>query len=88
MSPDVVADLVKGAVALLLALVGGGVGWDQIRRHGAETERRKQAERERDEANIRAEHAAQAPASPREVVGILQRLRRRRERLRKESDHR
>ena len=73
---------------MLIALIGGVAGWVRVDQHGAETERRKQAERERDAANVRAEHAAQAPASPREVVGILQRLRRRRERLRKESGHR
>lgn len=81
------AQLIQAAVVLLVTLIGGGVGWDQVKRHGAETERRKQAERERDAANVRADHAKQAPASVREAVGILRVLRRRR-RLRDESGDR
>lgn len=75
MTADVVAQLVQGAVALLLALVGGGISWSEIRKHGAETERRKQAERERDAANVRADTP---PASVKEGDGILRLLRRRR----------
>ena len=82
------ADLIKAAVVLLVTLIGGGIGWDQVKRHGAETERRKQAERERDAANLRADRAQAPPATPGEVVGIMRRLRARRERLRKESDGR
>lgn len=82
MTGEVVAKLVQGAVMLLLAVIGGGIGWDQVKRHGAETEKRKQAERERDAANLRADHAKAPPASPSEVVGILRRLRARHDRMR------
>jgi len=83
----VTAQIIAAVAAVLVALVGGGVGWDQVKRHGAETERRKQAERERDAANVRADHANKPPASVSEAVGILRLLRRRR-RVRKESGDR
>ncbi len=38
------ATIVAGIVALVVLLVGGGVGWSQIKKHGAERERRRMAE--------------------------------------------
>ena len=74
-------ELVMGLVALVVALVGGGYGWQQIKSHGAEIERRKEAEGDAHAAEKRAERAETPPASKREARRILrdrlERLRRR-----------
>lgn len=76
-------ELVMGIVALVVALVGGGVGWKRIQDHGAETERRKQAERDAHAAEKRAERASEAPASKQEAHRILRdRLKRMASRMR------
>ncbi len=41
-------ELIGGAIALILALVGGGVGWSQVRKHGRVLEERDEAREERD----------------------------------------
>jgi biopolymer transport protein ExbB/TolQ len=45
-----IESLAPWAAVLITVLIGGGVGWSQIKRHGAEKEARKWAERERDAA--------------------------------------
>ena len=65
------AELVMGLAALVVALVGGGVGWRQIKAHGATNERVKQAERDAHAANERADRATDAPASKNEAHRIL-----------------
>jgi hypothetical protein len=59
---------VGGLVALILGLVGGGVGWSQVKKHGKEVQKRKQAEGERDEASGRVEdqHAPDLDADQRD----------------------
>lgn len=64
-----------GLVGGLLALIFGGVGWSQIRKHGRSLEQRDQAERERDAANEDADTAARPPLSGPESVDALRRLR-------------
>ncbi len=68
-------ELIGGIVALVLALVGGGVGWSQIRKHGRELEKRKRAEGERDAAIEEAEIAARPPLSGAQSVDALRGLR-------------
>jgi len=63
------------AIALILALVGGGVGWSQVRKHGQNIERLKQAEGERDAAREQNEIAARPPLTGAESVGVLRRVR-------------
>lgn len=81
-NPEVVAEIVKGAVMLLLALIGGGIGWDQVKRHGAETERRKQAERRADEAEATLRHRSRPVPTDREYGERLRRAKDRFARLR------
>lgn len=57
------AELVAGLVALIVALVGGSVGWQEIKDHGAETERRKQAEVRADHAEATLKHRSRARAT-------------------------
>jgi biopolymer transport protein ExbB/TolQ len=45
-----IESLIPWGVALITLLIGGGVGWSQVKKHGAEKEARKWAERERDAA--------------------------------------
>jgi len=44
-------ELIGGIVALVLALIGGGVGWSEVRKHGQEKAKRKRAESDADAAN-------------------------------------
>ena len=67
------AELVAGLVALIVALTGGSIGWQQIKAHGAEREKRRQAERERDDANARADATKIPPAEKHEASEILRR---------------
>ena len=43
-----IEQLAPWVLALILSLAGGGVGWAQIKKHGATNEARKNAERDRD----------------------------------------
>lgn len=70
MSFELIAALVGG----VLALIGGGFGWSQIRKHGRTIERHDQAERERDAAIQEAEEGALPPLTGRESVDALRRL--------------
>ena len=67
-------ELIAGAVSLILALVGGGVGWSQVKKHGREVERRKHAEGERDAAVKEAENAAKPPLTGAQSVDALRRI--------------
>lgn len=69
-----------GFLFLLVASVIG-VGWWQIYDHGSDDAEKRQAQAEAKNARKNT-----APASPREAIGILRRLRARRERLRREND--
>jgi hypothetical protein len=69
----VTTELVKGLVALIVALVGVGVGWKRIQDHGAEREKRQQAEEDADAAEKRVEMATEPPASRSEAARILRR---------------
>lgn len=82
MTADVVAELVKGAVALLLAIVGVGVGWDQVKRHGATDERLKQAEKELDRVSEQLERRSRPVPPDPEYRSRLQRAADRLARLR------
>ena len=42
--------LIPWGVALITLLISGGVGWSQVKKHGAEKRGRIQAEKERDAA--------------------------------------
>ena len=68
------AEIVAGIVALVLALVGGVVGWTRIGKHGEETVKRKRAEAERDAATRQNVEAARPPLSGAESVAALRRL--------------
>lgn len=63
--------LVGGAIAVLF----GGVGWRQIKKHGAEREKRRQAERDRDAAIDQAQQMSRPPLSGPEQLDTLRRLR-------------
>lgn len=78
------AELVAGLVAIVVAIVGGSVGWQQIGAHGAEKERRRQAEGRAEDAEARADAAVVSPAGKREAAGILRRIARRSRRVRSE----
>ena len=43
-------EVIPWGVALIIGILGGGLGWYQARRHGEEKAGRKTAERERDVA--------------------------------------
>lgn len=64
-------ELVVGLVTVFLALVGGAAGWFGRQQYGAEHEKRKQAERDANAANERADRATDAPASKQEARRIL-----------------
>lgn len=75
-------DLIKAGLAILLT----AVGWTRIEQHGAEREKRKQAEQEVKDAQARQKAAEVPDASPKEMADILRRMRARRERLRDKKD--
>lgn len=80
-------ELVGGLVALLVTLIFGSIGWQQVKEHGAQREKRKQAEEERDDERVRADAASVAPARPNEASEILRgRLARLSERKRRLQD--
>ena len=71
-----------GFLFLLVASVVG-VGWWQIYAHGSDNAEKRQAQAEAKNARKN-----EAPATPGEIVGILRRLRARRDRMRgKTSRH-
>lgn len=76
------ADLLKWAVVLILSLAGGTAGWVRTNQHGAETERRKEAEEERDEANEILRHRSRPMPTDREYGDRLRRAKDRLARLR------
>lgn len=53
-------EIIVGAVAIIVALVGGYFGVVEIKKHGAEKQRRKDAEEERDEV-IKRENDSNSP---------------------------
>lgn len=69
MSPELVA----GLVALVVSLIGGSVGWQQIGAHGEKRAELKRAKEDIRAAEARAERAEVAPASRAEASGILRR---------------
>lgn len=71
-------ELAAGIVALILALVGGGVGWRQIRRHGREKALRQYETRRADDAEERERQDAQPPLTGSQGVSVLRLLRQRR----------
>jgi hypothetical protein len=79
---DVVAEIVKGVVALLLAIVGGGIGWSEVKKHGAETEKRKQREKELSRVTEATERHRGPLATDSEYLGRLRRAQERLARLR------
>jgi len=58
-----------------LVLVFGGFGWRQIKRHGAEKEKRKQTERALKYAGKRIEIKSRPPLSANQQLAALLRLR-------------
>ncbi len=75
-------ELIAGLVTLILALVGGGVGWNQVRKHGAERTRRKQAEGALDVAKAQIEVLMEALPSDTDLIASLKRLRKRARKMR------
>lgn len=69
-----------GFVFLLVAAVIG-FGWWQIYDHGSDNAEKRQAQAEAKNARKN-----EAPATPGEAISILRRLRRHRERVRREND--
>ena len=82
-------ELIGAGVGLIVALLVGAAGWFGRQQYGAERERRRQAEEDRDAAEARVEQAGKPPASRSEASGILRsrlaRLVARRQRMRDEA---
>ncbi len=75
MTAALVAVLAKWGVFLFLTIVGVGVAWTRVEKHGAEKAKRKQAERGLDVAKIQIDRLREALPSDAELVRSLERLR-------------
>jgi len=78
------AELIGGLVALIVALVGGSIGWQQIGEHGEKRAELRRAEEDLTHARAQVEAAKAPPADRGEASRILRaRLKRLARRLRR-----
>ena len=67
--------IVAGVVALIMMLLGGGLSWREIKKHGRTDQKLEEAKKEREDAIREVEIGARPPLTGAESLAVLRKLR-------------
>jgi len=67
-------EVVVGIVAIVLGLIGGGVGWSRIEKHGAAKSEKKQVKKELNAAKKREHDKSRPDLTPAEHAAFIDSL--------------